>query len=316
MSHTIELTTEDMVLLDEVKAGLASPQKELPCKLLYDEQGSFLFDKICDLEEYYPTRTEVSIMDQYANEMTNYIGEGTLLIEYGSGSSVKIRSLLDALKNPSGYIAIDISKEHLEKSVACLRNLYPHILINSICADYTKSFSLPNVAREQKKVIYFPGSTIGNFHPKEVIKFLSGIAGICGLDGGMLIGVDLVKSHSILNAAYNDNEGVTAEFNKNILKHLNNRFNVNLNPDYFKHKAFFNRDKSRVEMHLVCQEDISFQIDGRYFNLDEGETIWTESSYKYSLSSFEHLANQAGLKVKKIWTDPKQYFSVQYLSFT
>ena len=314
MQHIVELTKEDITLLDEIKRGLSQTQKELPCKLLYDKKGSALFDKICHLEEYYPTRTENAIMQAWVGEMADYIGEGILLIEYGSGSSIKIRSLLNVLKNPAGYIPIDISREHLEESVGILRDIYPHIVIHPVCTDYTKSFSLPRLGKTNKRVVYFPGSTIGNFHPQEAIEFLAGVARVCKPGGGVLIGVDLKKEHSLLNAAYDDREGITAEFNKNILNHLNYLFDANIDLNHFKHKAFFNEDQGRVEMHLVCQEDIFFNIDGKYITMEAGETIWTESSYKYSLDEFESLSRQAGLRVEKVWTDANGYFSVQYLS--
>ena len=317
MQHSVELKEEKislLSLLDEIKHGLSQKQKQLPCKLLYNREGSVLFDKICELEEYYPTRTENDIMEKYVGEMAEYIGEGTLLIEYGSGSSVKIRSLLNVLKNLVGYVPIDISKDHLEQSVNILKDIYPQIHIFPVWADYTKSFFLPKIDDVKKRVVYFPGSTIGNFHPQEAIEFLSKMSQVCKKNGGVLIGVDLKKQHSLLNAAYDDKQGITAEFNKNILNHLNYLFDADIDLNLFDHKAFFNQGKSRVEMHLVCMEDLSFNVDGKYISMEEGETIWTESSYKYTLDEFESLSRQAGLQVEKVWTDENSYFSVQYLS--
>lgn len=314
MQQSIELKEKKISLLEEIKNGLSQEQKQLPCKLLYNQRGSALFDKICDLEEYYPTRTENAIMQKHVSEMANYIGEGALLIEYGSGSSIKIRSLLNVIKNLVGYIPIDISRDHLEQSANILRDIYPHILIQPIWADYTKSFFLSRLDNVSKRVVYFPGSTIGNFHPQEAIKFLSRMATVSEKNGGILIGVDLKKEQDLLNAAYDDKKGITAEFNKNILNHLNYLFDSDIDLNLFKHRAFFNQDKSRVEMHLVCQEDMSFNVDGKYVSIEEGETIWTESSYKYTLDEFESLSRQAGLRVEKVWTDDNNYFSVQYLS--
>ncbi len=312
--HVFELTKKKLTLLEEVKKGLSKPQKELPCKFLYDKKGSVLFDKICQLEEYYPTRTENAIMQNYVKEMADYIGEKTLLIEYGSGSSIKIRSLLNVLKNPAGYIPVDISKEHLNQSVSVLKKIYPHILIHPIHADYTQSFSLPYLKNTKKRVVYFPGSTIGNFHPQESVEFLSRVAKFCMQGGGVLIGVDLKKENSLLNAAYDDKEGMTAKFNKNILDHLNSRFDSNINLDNFKHMAFFNEEKGRIEMHLVSRKKLSFDIDEMSFSMKKGESIWTESSYKYTIDEFESMARQSGLMVEQVWTDSKHLFSVQYLS--
>ena len=316
MHHVLGLSKKKLTLIEEIKRGLSKFPKELPCKLLYDKKGSVLFDKISQLEEYYPTRTENTIMQNHVHEMANCIGEKVLLIEYGSGSSIKIRALLNVLKNLIGYIPVDISNEHLNQSVGELKAIYPHILIRPVYADYTQFFSLPYLGESKKRVIYFPGSTIGNFHPKEAIQFLSGVARVCQSGGGVLIGVDLKKKHSLLNAAYDDKKGITAKFNKNILNHLNNRFNADIDLDNFKHQAFFNEEKGRVEMHLVCLKDLSFNVDGMHITMAKGESIWTESSYKYTLDEFESIARQTGLRVEKVWTDDNHYFSVQYLSVT
>lgn len=301
-------------LYHEVLNGLQQPQKTLPTKLLYDEQGSKLFDQITTLDEYYPTRTEIAIMKQYIGEMGQVLGENTLLLEYGSGSSLKTKILLEHVPNLAGYVPVDISKEHLLQSAEMLRGLYPHIPILPVCADYHHPFSIPRPTRNiSHNVIYFPGSTIGNFHSKQAIRFLKQAAYICGENGGLLIGVDLEKDRATLNAAYNDRKGITAAFNLNILHHVNRILETNFDINNFEHHAFYNNDIGRIEMHLVCLSEHQVQLGKNVISFQKGETIRTESSYKYTIPKFQNLVKQAGFVPVKVWTDDQSLFSVHYL---
>ncbi len=305
-----------LFFLHEALAGLKSPQKTLPCKYFYDKRGSQLFDQICDLPEYYPTRTEAGIMEDHIAEMAAAFGEGCLLIEYGSGSSTKPRILLDYLPHLAGYVPMDISREHLHQTAENLAAAYPELEILPLCADYTAPFELPEATRPvQSRVVYFPGSTIGNFHRPEAAAFLRRIAAICGPGGGLLIGVDLRKSPQILEPAYNDAQGITAAFNLNLLRRMNTELGTDFDLDGFAHQAFYNGEIGRIEMHLRSLKAQTVCVGGENISFGADETIWTECSYKYSLPEFAALAASAGFAVRHVWTDPAQNFSVQYLTF-
>ena len=294
--------------------GLQADEKTLPCKYFYDRRGSQLFDQICDLPEYYPTRTEAAIMREHAPEMAALIGPDALLVEYGSGSSTKTRILLDQLPHLAGYVPMDISREHLFQTARGLAAAYPHLDILPLCADYTKAFDLPPASRPvRSRTVYFPGSTIGNFHREQAGQFLKHIAETCGRGGGLLIGVDLRKSSHILEPAYNDAQGVTAAFNLNVLHRMNRELGADFNLDQFSHYAFYNALVGRVEMHLqsLCPQTV--HLGGAAIEFEEDELVLTECSYKYSLPEFAALAASAGLKVQKVWTDVNELFSVQYL---
>lgn len=300
-------------ILSEIIQGLSKPQKELPSKLFYDERGSHLFDKITTLDEYYPTRTEVAITKDNIAEITDTLGEGCLLIELGSGSSMKIRLLLENLKNPAGYVPIDISEEHLLASAKTLAADYPCLRIMPVYADYTMSFSLPPINFPyQRKVLYYPGSTIGNFKPEEAREFLKKISSIAGSGSGLLIGVDLVKDIDILHKAYNDSQGVTAEFNLNILRRINREIGADFDIDEWEHDAFYNTKKSRIEMHLESKSDQIININGTQIRAYKGESILTEYSHKYTIESFRDIVSDF-YSVKRVWTDPDELFSIQYL---
>ncbi|HXG31512.1 MAG TPA: L-histidine N(alpha)-methyltransferase [Thermodesulfobacteriota bacterium] len=301
-------------LIAEVMEGLRKPQKELPCKLFYDERGSLLFDEICGLKEYYLTRTEMAIMDKYISEISDTLGSGCLLIELGSGSSKKIRLILDHLEEPAGYMPIDISFKHLMKSVSALARDYPRLRIVPVYADYTQPFSLPRFyIPYSRKVVYFPGSTIGNFTREYAGLFLERIARLTGGGSGLLIGVDLKKDKRTLEAAYNDGKGVTAAFNLNMLERLNRELGADFDLSRWRHHAFYNDGVGRIEMHLVSLEDQYVHIgDGGVF-FEKGETILTEYSYKYTLEEFRELVSDA-FRIERVWTDEKRRFSVQYLS--
>jgi dimethylhistidine N-methyltransferase len=298
----------------EVLSGLQKPQKELPCKYFYDEQGSLLYERICALDEYYIPRTEVAIMETNIKEIVELLGSMVLLIEYGSGSSAKTRILLNHLHELAAYIPIDISSEQLLHVTKQLAVDYPGLEVLPFCCDYTSGFKLPTPKRRSDRVVvYFPGSSIGNFDPIQARLFLRNIAGICELGGGLLIGVDLKKDPSVLHHAYNDNQGVTAAFNLNLLNRINRELNCDFQLEWFEHYAFYNPWEGRIEMHLVSLRDQMVHLNNVTIPFAKGESIRTESSYKFSLDEFEQMATAAGFKIERVWTDEQQWFSVQYL---
>lgn len=306
-------TNKETQILDEVLTGLSKTVKELPSKLFYDERGSKLFEEITQLEEYYPTRTEMQIMEDNITEIGSLLGEGTVLVELGSGSSKKIRLLLDNIPGLSAYIPIDISEKHLLRSAADLSADYPDLEIKPLVADYNRIFTLPEITSPFDHIsAFYPGSTIGNFKPDEARYFLRRIARFIGENGGMIIGVDLKKDKKILEAAYNDSKRVTAEFNLNILKHINNETGSDFVTDNFKHLAFYNSDKGRIEMHLVSKVNQKVHIDGSVIELKKDDDILTEYSYKYTPEEFASLISEF-FEVRKVWMDSNNLFSVQYL---
>jgi len=301
--------------LDEVLAGLSRSPKVIPSKYFYDELGSALFDRICDLPEYYLTRTELAIMCEYAGEMGEALGSHCLLIEYGSGSSVKTPLLIEALEHPAGYVPVDISREHLYSSANRLARRFPNLDINPVWADFTEPFELPRADREMRRaVVYFPGSTIGNFTPEEAAKLMKDMAQLVGPDGALLIGVDVRKPAAIVEPAYNDRAGVTADFNLNLLARINRELDGRFNLDSFEHRAFFDEEHSRIEMHLVSKKKQVVRIGRAAISFNEGESTRTEYSHKYCPEHFARLARQAGFEVRKVWMDDQRLFSVQYLT--
>ena len=310
-----DLAPTQVASRDEVLRGLRSPQKELPCKLLYDELGSELFEQICALDEYYPTRAEMRIMRSAAPDIAARLGRGCVLIEYGSGSSTKTRLLLDHLEQPAGYVPIDISREQLRQSAQAIAQAYPGLQVLPVVADYTADFEIPLPrTRPARRVAYYPGSTIGNFVPEDAKRFLARIARVCGPEGGLLIGVDLKKDPLMLHRAYNDALGITARFNLNLLTRLNRELDATFALDQFRHYAFYNPVFARVEMHLVSLIDQRVRVAGVEIPFERGESIWTEASYKYSPEEFASLAAAAGWRLEQVWTDDRGLFSVQYLS--
>jgi len=301
-------------LLSDAISGLNQFPKTLPCKYFYDRQGSLLFDRICELDEYYPTRIETQIMCRNISEIADLIPAGAMIVEYGSGSSTKTKILLDHLPVLAAYVPVDISRDHLAITSGGLELLYSDIEIAPVCADYTQPFNLPRTAKRPTEIVaYFPGSTIGNFHPGEAVDFLRRIASLCGRGGALLIGVDLDKDRSILEPAYNDSLGVTAAFNRNLLERLNREAGADFDVDQFEHCAFYDAAMGRIEMHLVCRRRQTVRVAGVPIQFDAGESILTECSYKYSLSAFATLARHSGFRVEKVWTDPGNLFSIQYL---
>lgn len=298
----------------DVLAGLAGSPKTLPCKYLYDDRGSRLFDRICDLPEYYPTRTELGILRRHAGDMAADLGDGCLVVEYGSGSSFKTPLLLERLRHPAGYVPVDISREPLLASAAAIGRRFPGLEVLPVWADFTADFAVPATRRApRRRAVFFPGSTIGNFGPPEAISLMEGIAARCGPGGGFLVGVDLRKSKAILEPAYDDAAGVTAAFNRNLLARINRELGADFDPTAFDHRAVFNETHSRVEMHLVSRRRQTVHIDNVAVRFAAGESICTEHSHKYTPAAFRDLARAAGLVVRRVWTDDARLFSVQYL---
>ena len=304
----------DAKLAAEVVAGLSRQPRTLPCKLFYDQRGSALFDRICDLPEYYLTRAELSIMRRHAADIAEAIGPEAMIIELGSGSSVKTRLLLDHLRSPAAYVPVDISRAHLNAAAARLAQAYPHVEILPVAADYTAAMRLPE-PREQpaSRVVYFPGSTIGNFEPADAVAFLQRMRRLAGHGSGLLIGVDLKKDPDLLHAAYNDAQGVTAAFNLNMLAHINREAGGRFDVQGFAHYAFYEPRAGRIEMHLISRRDQAVRVAGRLFKFEQGRTIHTESSYKYSLADFERLAGECGYQPRNVWLDEQRLFSVHWL---
>ncbi len=298
----------------EVLRGLRRRPKDLPCKYFYDELGSRLFEDICELDEYYLTRAELAIMRRHAGAMAATIGPRCCLIEFGSGSSRKTRLLLDHLEEPAAYVPIDISEAALEASARALTADYPGLDVLPVCADFTRPFDLPELPPAARRAVYFPGSTVGNFGPAAAGRLLRRIRRLCGRGGGLLIGYDLKKDPAVLNAAYNDSRGVTAEFNLNLLRHINRELGADFQLDGFRHLAFYNAEQGRIEMHLVCTRPQTVHIGRARVDLAEGETIRTEYSYKYAVAEFSALAEGAGLRPRQAWTDAAGLFCVQYLA--
>lgn len=309
-------------ILSEVISGLSQNQKVLPAKLFYDHIGSKLFEAITQLPEYYPTRIEINLLRKHHKEIADLLDNDVWLLEYGSGASLKIRLLLQAIK-PNCYVPMDISKDFLLSSSESLIDDYPWLNVYAACVDYSQPVRLPaDMATSAQKLGFFPGSSIGNFAPHEAQIFLQGVRKTLGKDGAMLIGVDLIKDTQVLEAAYNDCQGVTAAFNLNILHHINSVLGTQLNADHFEHRAIYSEEKNRIEMHLVSLMDQIVNIsdanvtDSPIKNIifKAGESIHTENSYKYSKQSFTDLVEGAGFEVREHWSDEKDYFSLFYLS--
>jgi dimethylhistidine N-methyltransferase len=298
-----------------VIGGLSQPRKSIPCKFFYDQRGSRLFDEICDLDEYYPTRTELAILECRRGEIARLAGPGVQVVEFGSGASTKARLLLAALDRPVAYAAVDISREHLLAATMSLAREFARIEIMAVCADYTRPFSVPRPQRrpDAPRVGFFPGSTIGNFMPDEARSFLSGAAALLAPGGGLLIGVDLKKDRRILHAAYNDAKGVTAAFNLNLLARINRELAGTFDLRRFAHEAVYDAEAGRIEMHLRSRIDQEVKVRGHRFSFRAGETIHTENSYKYSIGEFQTLAESAGFRPVETWTDDRALFSLHYL---
>jgi len=299
--------------IDEIIDGLSQPEKTISPKYFYDERGSQLFEEITTLPEYYPTETELGIMRDNIVEIADLVGPQASLIEFGSGSSLKTRILLEHLHELAVYVPVDISEELLIESAHQLRQDFPNIDIIPVVADFTRPFALPNPSvMPLRNIVYFPGSTIGNFIHDTALDLLKVMYEEAGEDGALLIGVDLQKDPEIIEAAYNDSTGVTAEFNLNMLRHLNREFGTDFNVKAFSHSAEYNENEGRIELRLVSSEEQDISVGDEEFTIEEDEAILTEYSHKYTLRGFAEMAHQAGFEVERVWTDADALFSVQY----
>jgi dimethylhistidine N-methyltransferase len=297
--------------LEDVLSGLARTPKAIPPKYFYDERGCRLFEAICDLSEYYPTRTEIGILRAQLGEIALFLGPDVELIEFGSGAGIKTRILIEALQPPL-YVPIDIAAGTLHSASMGLAKLFPNLNVAAICADYTRALKLPEFSGTaiRRKAVFFPGSTIGNFTPAEALAFLKQARRLVGTGGALLIGVDLKKDKKTLDAAYDDAAGITAEFNLNLLHRINGELGADFQPKRFRHKAFYDPIMGRIEMHLESMYAQFAHVAGRRFDFAPGETILTEISCKYSIAEFQELGKKAGFSPEKLWTDSEQLFSV------
>lgn len=302
----------------DVLSGLGAQRKTLPCKYFYDARGSRLFEEICQTPEYYVTRTEVALLKRACPQVARRVGPGVDVLEPGSGAGVKIRILLDALDRPRSFIPIDISESAVKASATALDADYPDVTVHPLVADFTRSFEIPahfferhgRGETQHRKLIFFPGSTISNFTPNEAVPFLESLRGVLNPDDYLFIGVDRIKDPTVLERAYDDPAGVTAEFNKNLLHRIKNELDTDLDPRNFTHRALYNDECCRVEMHLVSTKKQTVHICDRPVTFEEGETIHTENSYKYSISGFSALARRAGFEVTETYSDPEGLFSL------
>lgn len=297
----------------ELIAGLQAPQAHTSPKYLYDTLGSKLFEAICELPEYYPTRTEAAIFDAYLPEIAESTGQGTTLIDLGAGNCAKAARLFSALQ-PAQYVPVDISVDFLRDAVGVLRQRFPWIEMTGLGQDFSSALTLPDAVRRDKRLFFYPGSSIGNFFPDEAIAFLKRLREACGMskhaEGGLLIGVDLIKDKKILDAAYDDALGVTASFNRNLLLHLNHLLGADFHVRDWRHRGFFNGELNRIEMHLEARRPVTVGWQGGRRRFAEGERIHTENSYKYTKESFATLLQQAGFGAVRTWTDPQGWFMV------
>lgn len=300
---------------DEVLAGLSKSPRQLPYKFFYDEHGAQLFRQICELPEYYVTRTEIEILRLNGAEMAAALGPQIELIGLGTGAGTKTRILLEELECPAVYVPIDISKEQLEKSSERFRKMFPDLQILPVAADYLEPFELPLPRQlSSRSVIYFPGSTIGNFEPDDASEFLSRLVELVGEGGGLLIGVDLQKDRHVIEAAYNDSAGVTAKFNKNLLARINRELGTDFDLAHWQHYAIYNPAEGRIEIYLISETDQTVRIGDHSFEFRAGEKILTEYSYKHTIGGFTMLARQAGFEFQQVWTDDERWFGVFYFT--
>jgi len=301
----------DAAILAELSDGLAAPRAVISPKFLYDALGSKLFEAICELPEYYPTRTEAAIVERYGAQIARAIGPGTTLIDLGAGNCAKAARLFPLL-HPAQYVAIDISHDFLRESIERLQQRFPHIEMTALGLDFSSSLDLPDVVCADKRLFFYPGSSIGNFTPDEARAFLRRARDACEFDGGLLIGIDLVKDSKVLDAAYDDAIGVTAAFNRNVLRHVNRLIGADFDVAQWRHLGFFNALEGRIEMHLEAGEDLTVTWQGGQRQFAKGERIHTENSYKYRQSAAVGLLEQSGFKAVNVWTDPNEWFAFIY----
>ena len=305
----------DTEFLNDVISGLTQQQKTLPCKYFYDDKGAALFEQITTLQEYYVTRTELSILEQHSQSIAQMLPENLSIIEPGCGSGKKVAYLLAHMANVKTFVPFEISEEMLSYSLAHLSPLFPDLAISPLLGDFTHSQMVKQLTKDtaldsQTNLVYFPGSTLGNFAPVKAIEIMNNFHRLCGVNGYVLIGIDLVKERQVLLDAYNDKLGITSAFNKNLLQRINNELNGTFNLDNFSHESRFNEQHSRIEMHLVSNCTQSVIINDQQIDFIEGESIHTENSHKYTLESFKQLAAQANLKLEQTWQDDSNYFAL------
>ncbi len=297
----------------DMLAALGNHPRAISPKYFYDQQGSALFDQICDLPEYYPTRTEIGILEANAAAIAQQMGPGAEIVEFGAGSLRKVRLLLDAAEAPSRYVPIDISGEHMMQAAEVLKRDYPGLQVEPVVADYTHALTLPALLPDAgKRIGFFPGSTIGNFTPDEAVRFLR-MAARTLRGGALLLGADLIKDPAVLHAAYSDSQGVTGAFNLNLLARANRELDANFDLSQFAHSAFYNSPQRRIEMHLLSLKRQRVTVLGRHFDFEEGETLHTENSHKFTIDSLRTLARTAGFTAGPVWTDPDNRFSLHWL---
>lgn len=309
-----DLHPETESLKDAALRGLSRPDKAMPPKFFYDAAGSVLFDAICATPEYYPTRTETALLRRHAGAIAATLGENCWLIEPGSGSSQKVRHLLDPLQ-PEAYQPLDISGDYLQQAAGELAREFPWLPVHAVCVDFSAGpLALPGLPSQREgRAVFFPGSSIGNFEPEDAVDFLGHLAEMLGPGGSLLIGVDLKKDEDVLHAAYNDAGGITAAFNRNLLARMNRELGADFALEEFAHAAFYNPGAGRIEMHLESRRDQDVRIDGQRFHFAEGERIHTENSYKYTVPEFQALAARAGFVPGEVWRDDSDWFSLQHL---
>ncbi|MEL0603722.1 L-histidine N(alpha)-methyltransferase [Pseudoalteromonas undina] len=305
----------DLDFLNDVLHGLAQQQKSLPCKYFYDDKGAALFEQITSLQEYYVTRTELAILENHSKAIANILPENLSIIEPGCGSGKKVAYLLAHMSNVKTFVPFEISSEMLNYSLAHLSPLFPELAITPLLGDFTHSQMVKQLTKDtaldsQTNLVYFPGSTLGNFAPVKAIEIMNNFYRLCGVDGYVLIGIDLVKERQVLLDAYDDKAGITAAFNKNLLQRINNELNGTFILDNFKHESRFNEVHSRIEMHLVSKCNQSVVINDKQIDFVAGESIHTENSHKYTLEAFKNLAAQANLSLEQTWQDEKSYFAL------
>ncbi|MCG8058735.1 MAG: L-histidine N(alpha)-methyltransferase [Candidatus Thiodiazotropha endolucinida] len=296
-------------LYDAVVAGLSKSDKSIPPKFFYDQRGSELFDRICEQSEYYLPTVERRMLSSLAEEIANLTGTGRVLIEPGAGNAAKVRLLLDALR-PSAFVPMDISFDYLKSSARALAVEYPWLPIHAACVDFTHSLPIPREVPNGHRLLFFPGSSLGNFSPSEAGGFLRLVHDTVGSGGMMLIGVDTKKSERVLNAAYNDAAGLTADFNLNLLQRMQQELDTDIDPEVFEHLAFYNDEEGRIEMHLVSTEEQTLRLNGHRFEFKKGETLHTENSYKYSPTEFINLVTENGFNEVRHWVDDDGLFAV------
>ena len=315
MSETIDAAFEVFdrepplpTMSSEILAGLQASVKSIPPKYFYDAKGSRLFDAITELPEYYPTRTEVGILRRHASDYGALV-DAESMVEYGSGSSTKVRILLESVM-PSAYVPVDISKDHLVRAARAIQADFPGLDVYPTCDDYTQPFALPAPVAALSQVAFFPGSSVGNFSPAAADAFLANVARVVGPGGWFMIGADLKKDPDVLHAAYNDARGVTAAFNRNVLHHINQALGADFDPASFRHEALYNESDGRIEMYLVAESRQVVTIAGETVVIDESERLHTENSHKYGTTEFQDKMQRAGFETVEAWTDDQEYFLV------